>query len=121
MVRDSRVKEVFFPVEIIASGGNTITFSPNSINGQIVKIEYRTNNTGSLIIGVSGTNEELFRDNTPSGTDFSVVYPFVYPVDVEGNSGSPAHSVRTEVNNKIFFTGSGNIAGSLFHLSVQYR
>jgi len=121
MVRDSRIKEVLFIDRIIVSGGNTAIFSPNSINGQIVKIEYKTNNTGSLIIGVSGTNEELFRDNTPSGTDFSVVYPFVYPVDIEGNSGSPAHSVRTEANKTIFFTGSGNIAGSLFHLSVQYR
>lgn len=117
MLRENRIKEYIFSVTTPASGSNlSAIYSEFPLNGELLKVEWKTNTTGSIWMAISGTGEEFFRNNTPSGTAFSVVYPIVL-----GYTGSPYSVVKREINDKIYVQGQGFDGGSVSHMVVKYR
>lgn len=126
MTSPYRIKTVNFASATPVSGTNSAAvYSTEVINGEILKVEWNTNTTGSLLIGVSGTNEELFRINAPSGAAavINVAYPYVVGVTNinAAGTGSPTNYFSRIVNEPIFWTGTGMDGGSIVHLAVKYR
>lgn len=121
MVRGIRVKEYFTNAtgSLFSNAGGVINYhTDQSINGQIQKISFYAGNytaTGSFVISVSGTGEQLlsYTSGTANGNvaGGGTVYTFVYPSDANNNTGSPQAFVQQSINGPIRIIGSGLGAG----------
>lgn len=105
-----------------ASGG------PGPINGQILEVQLKSNLVGgSLSILQSGTNQEIFRRNAPSGIGTSTGWQFGYPrVFGELTTGSVTAATMTEYLSTgpliINVAGSATtISGGTVQVKVRYR
>ncbi|MHA1868754.1 MAG: hypothetical protein ACTSXD_11980 [Candidatus Heimdallarchaeaceae archaeon] len=115
MVRENRIKQiVIYPNTAVTGSNIPVTYSDNPINGEILKIRCEGIATpGSIWIGYSGTNIELWRKNDlTSGLNDFESYPFVYGVDNTDTTGSPHSCMNYVVNNHIFIAGSGMTSGT---------
>jgi len=121
MVRSVRIKEVRFAAQTPTSGTSATFYSDHAVNGEILKVEVQTNSTGSVWIGASGTGEEVWRNNAPSGTALGVSHPFVYGNDPTDVTGSPSAVFSPVMQDVLFWAGSGFEGGSVTHLVVKYR
>lgn len=122
-MREIRVKDYRFPATTPTSGGNLANvYTDHVLNGELLKVESLTNNTGSLFLAISGTGELLWSDITPSGTAVQINYPFVYgDTGVNNATGSPQAFFRRELRDVLFIAGSGMNAGSIPMFNVVYR
>ena len=135
MVRDYRIKEWRFEGSGLTPTSGTdlswklFTSGPggreDTFNGEIINIEYNSNDVGSIYLCVSGTNELIWYNNAASGTAGpTVVYPVVYNVDNSNTSisGTAYSSVtRRIVHSPLYVGGSGAEGGSIGHFVVHYR
>ena len=70
---------------------------------------------------MSGTNELILQNKTPSGATWQVSYVQSYVKDNTGALiGSPDYGVNRVVNDPLLFTVSGADGGSIT-MSVKYR
>lgn len=89
--------------------GNFSYFN-SGINGTIDEISFLPSTSvtaGSLFVLVSGTNEQLaFFNSGISNSNYTIIYPDVYAVDNQANSGSPWAKMKRVINAPINIIGS---------------
>jgi hypothetical protein len=128
MVRENRIKEVSFSGTLTGDGTTTVYDVPSldPINGEILEVQYSFNRTGSIAITISGTGEEVFRRNLPSGAGVGVDnWQFGHPaVFTETTTGSiaNAHHVPFVANGPLMLNiGSMASGTNLPVVMVRYR
>lgn len=114
------INEVRFSASTPTSGTNPTATYSDAVNGEILKVEWKTNTTGSIFLNVSGTNETLWSNIAPSGTTIQTAYPRVYSVNNVNTTGSPQIATTETVLSPIAWLGSGWDGGSVVHLVLQY-
>ena len=72
----NEVKEYRFASQTFnANGDDATVHTTTPINGNILAVEWSFDRTGSVYITMSGTGQEVFRRNTPSGTGWQCSFP----------------------------------------------
>jgi hypothetical protein len=126
MVRPNRIKDITFPAFAVNGSNLGPIYASSVANGEILKVTVLgITSPGSLIVGESGTNVEVWRrNNITSGLSAQEAYTFVYPVDNTNTTGSPQAFLTRVTNNILFLAGSGFTSGTgtLFGpVTVYYR
>lgn len=120
MVRDIRIKELFIS-GTFDTATTTNIFGDYVINGEIIQVDWAFNRTGSIALTVSGTGEEIFRRNAPSGAGVQVTQPRVFTESTTGSIAGAEH-VPFIANDKLSLDVTGAASGTqslLVH--VRYR
>ena len=127
MVRDSRIKTLNLADNGDWSGTNifsaaTVTeVHSKTINGEILAIEWKYNRTGSLALSISGTAEEFFRRNLPSGTGWQTTQPRVFGDSTTGSIAG-ADQFPFYVNSPIVLNAGSLASGTQpLDITVKYR
>ena len=126
MTRDYRIKTYEFAQTAIttASGTGAVAseYTAENINGEILSISWKANTAGSLMLLASGTNEVLWFNKTPSGTNVQFAYPFVYGnTNAANTTGSPQAYFSPVAHNILVLAGSGFEGGSVAYGEIKYR
>lgn len=136
MVRENRIKEYKFSTTNLTAVGSAATalgsetisaYSSNPINGTIQVVEFiagNFNETGSIGIFVSGTNENIM--TITSGINGylganQAFYPFVYTTENDNTTGSLVNTAQRVINSSLWMWGSGLGTGSTASgLNIKY-
>ena len=125
MVRDIRIKEFRFTPQTFNTNGDDLTlYSDNPINGEILDVDWAFNRTGSIFLTISGTGEEFFRRNAPSGAGVQVGTPRKFN---QITTGSTTIALGVELipfiaNDKIVLNVLNAASGAqTLDLNVRYR
>lgn len=126
MPRDNRIKTLKFQATISATTTGVLTFDSNFsnkvINGEILEVNWSHNNTGSLFLTVSGTGEEVFRRNAPSGTGVQVTRPRAVLHDKDGAVAVGSPWTPYVVHDMILVNAAGMASGTQpLTVNVLYR
>lgn len=115
MTSDNRLKMVIFPTTAV--NGSTISpqYTPQVINGEIVKIQFKGMATpGSFWLQESGGAVLFTKNNVTSGTAPFDIYPYVY-ADVNTGNGGPTAGSWVEPlasNSLLLLAASGCTSGT---------
>jgi hypothetical protein len=93
------------------------------INGNILKVDWKTNTTGSLALQISGTNMEIFRRNAPSGAAWQSTLPYLFAQNSIGSIAG-AQMFPVPVNSPLILRLEGIPSGATLPtvaFSVYYR
>ena len=91
MVRDSRIKEYTFSETFSTADTVTTIYSDYALNGKILDVNVNFNNTGSVALSLSGIGLEIFRNNAPSGTNWSHSQPREFTQSTTGSIAGAEH------------------------------
>jgi hypothetical protein len=122
MVNSVRIDNYNFPT-ILGSSGTSAFQTDTVINGEILKVDFKTNTTGSLTLTVSGTAQEILRRNAPSGAAWQQAYPFVYG-QISTGSITAATMYPVAVNNPLILNLVGVPSGATLptlDCTIYYR
>ena len=122
MTRENRIKEFRFTSQTFNAAGDDLTlYSDYPLNGDILEVDWAFNRTGSIWLTMSGTGEEVFRRNAPSGTGIQVANPRKF---TESTAGSIAGALAVPfiVNDKIVLNVLNAASGTqTLDVNVRYR
>lgn len=123
-MRDNRIKEYrFAPVLYNAdSAGNSAVYTEYPLNGEILEVEHKFNQNGSVFVAVSGTGHEVWRRNASSGANWQMSFPRHFTESTTGSIAGAKH--EPFVCNAPLYYNTGSIAsGTAATLSivVKYR
>ncbi len=117
------VKELLIGSKTQETAVSISTYTP-SINGVIESIHYLGGTQTALGIAIyvfqSGTKEQIakFANNTVA----EIVYPFVYPLNENGETGSPYITTQRIVEGGLFISGTISIGTATWSgLKIKYR
>jgi hypothetical protein len=106
----------------LADTSTTVFDSGAAINGEILQVEWRANRTGSLAVSVSGTGEEVWRRNAPSGTGTQFTRPALFTEHFTTGSIADAEHVPFIVNGPIVLDTTAVTSGTqVYDVVVRYR
>jgi hypothetical protein len=117
-----RIEQYPFGTLSLASGTSK-TYTNYSLNGEILKVEWKSNTAGSLFLTVSGTEELLLSRIAPSGTAYQISYPRFHGQLTTGSIAG-ATMFCNPVNGPLVLGVSGAASGATLttlDLSVYYR
>ena len=122
MVRDNRIKEYRFAAQTFSANGDDATvYSDYPLNGEILEVDWNFNRTGSVHLTFSGTGEEFFRRNAPSGASVQVAQPRKFSESTTGSIANASH-VPFLANDKIVLNVLNAASGTqTLDVSVRYR
>lgn len=122
MVRDNRIKEfIFSPQTYSANGADSTIYSDYPLNGEILEVDWAFNRTGSVFLTMSGTGEELFRRNAPSGPGVQITAPRKFSQSTTGSIAGASHT-NFIVNDKIVLNVLNAASGTqTLDVKVRYR
>ena len=124
MVRENRIKEVrFTQQQLTAASSGLSVYTEHPINGEILQVEHKFNQNGSLAITPSGlSGQEIWRRNASSGTNFQVGYPAYFTESTTGSIANAEHRPFI-VNDVLQLTTGSLVSGTAATLdvTVKYR
>ena len=122
MVRDNRVKEFIFTSQTFDTNGDDATvYSDYPLNGDILEVDWAFNRTGSVWLTISGTGEEFFRRNAPSGTGIQVGAPRKFSESTTGSIANASH-IPFVCNDKVVLNVLNAASGTqTLDVKVRYR
>lgn len=127
MVRSIRVKELVYPGDFSGTGTFDATttetvFSNHPINGEILEVDWTFNRAGSMFLSFSGTGEEFWRRNAPSGASTNITRPYVFTEEVATGSIANAQHVPFVANDVIAFDVGSALSGTqALTFTIRYR
>ena len=122
MVKCVRIEQYAFG-SLSLTSGTTKNFTDQSLNGEILKVVWKSNTTGSIFLSVSGTEELIFSRIAPSGASYQFTYPRTFG-QVTTGSIAGATMFRNPINGPLVLTASGVPSGASLptvEMSVYYR
>lgn len=121
MVRSNRIKEYRFPDQTISAASSGLAiYSDEVINGEILEVEYKFNQGGSVAVSQSGTSREMWRRNSTSGASWGTSYPYVFSESTTGSIANANH-VPQVVRAPIVLTTGSLVSGTNATLSVNVK
>jgi hypothetical protein len=122
MVSCVRIKNYEFGLLNGSSGLSTFQ-TDTVVNGEILRVDWKSNTTGSIALQVSGSAIELFRRNAPSGAAWQSSLPLVFGQNTIGSiAGATMYPVP--VNSPLILRLEGVPSGATLPtvaMSVYYR
>jgi len=99
------------------------SFLDSPVQGQLLRVDVKSNITGSVFLVESGTNQALALLTTTSGTAQTLesVYPVISretTAGVAAAAGTNLHGLPV-VASRVFATGSGFVSGTTHTLDVE--
>lgn len=121
MVRDNRIKEKRFSVTADSATTETI-FTPDSVNGEILDVQWAFNRAGSIALSFSGTGIEFFRRNVPSGAGWQTTPPRQLTQSVTGSVIDAEVNANFNAHEPLALDVTGLASGTqILNLNVRYR
>jgi hypothetical protein len=91
MARPNRIKDYTFPtLNATVANSGSVLYADTVINGEIMQVEWNAWHTGSMALTFSGTGQEVWRRNAPSGAGVQIAYPMHFPEATTGSIASSA-------------------------------
>lgn len=120
--RGNRIKEVRFASQTFsANGADATVYSDESINGEILDVQWNFNRSGSVFLTTSGTSLEFFRRNAPSGAAWQQSAPYRFSESTTGSIANADH-VPFVVQEKIVLNVNNAASGAAaLDVVVKYR
>lgn len=93
MVRENRIKEYKFDDMTFSATTTNTYYSDHPLNGELLSVEWSFNRAGSMSLALSGTGEEFFRRNAPSGVaGIQFAYPRTFTQSTTGSIAGADHT-----------------------------
>lgn len=122
-LRESRIKTYDFS-QLISGSPTTTSYYPvnNEVqNGEILDVAWKTENTGSLFLQLSGTNQVFFSRIAPSGTNWQFGQPRQFTQSTAGSIANAQHA-PFNCHDPIVVAVSGMFSGANpLQVQVKYR
>lgn len=123
-MRDSRIKELILGDNGDWSGATVfnadnagLNIPSKAINGEILSVDTKFHQNGSLALSISGTGVEFWRRNASSGATWIHAIPRQFSESTTGSIAGASH-VPFVVNSPIILT-AGSLASGLSTAALQ--